>query len=283
MSTWTSPHSPPTRQIGAAGWGRVVLRLSVLIIVFAAGLTTFLSFRLVEKTFLAGKRQISPSIVKHVCRVALSVLGLPLNTQGTAFEGAGARVANHSSWLDILVLNAAGEVFFVSKADVAKWPAIGFMARVVGTVFIRRSAADAAVQRDLFEMRLTQGHRLLFFPEGTSSDGLQVLPFRSTLFAAFFAPELKDEMHIQPVSVSYTSPEGTDPRTYGWWGDMEFAPHLLGLLALGHRGRVEVRFQPALKVSDFADRKALSAACEAQVRAGHVVSPAGQSMLAERP
>ncbi len=283
MSTWTSQDSPPEYKISPVGWVRVALRLALLVLLFSIGLLIFLGFRATEVAFAKGRRKTSPFVVKTVCRLALIIVGLPLKVTGTPFEGAGACVANHSSWLDILVLNSVDRVFFVSKAEVSDWPAIGFMARVVGTVFIRRAAKDAALQRDLFEERLGAGHRLLFFPEGTSSDGLQVLPFRSTLFAAFFSPTLKDEMHIQPVSVSYAAPSGMDPRTYGWWGDMDFAPHMLGLLALGSKGHALVTFHPALRVADYPDRKALSAACEAAVRAGHVTTPAGRSKLAGQP
>ena len=83
----------------------------------------------------------------------------------------------------------------------------------------------------MFYARLLAGHKLLFFPEGTSTDGLRVLPFKSTLFAAFFEPELHHTMWIQPVSVVYYAPVGEEARFYGWWGDMEFAPHLLKTLA----------------------------------------------------
>jgi 1-acyl-sn-glycerol-3-phosphate acyltransferase len=109
----------------------------------------------------------------------------------------------------------------------------------------------------------------LFFPEGTSSDTRRVLPFKSTLFEAFFDPSLSHMAQIQPVTVIYTPPPGEPPRFYGWWGDMEFGGHLLKLLAARRHGAVEVVYHPALRVADFADRKALAAACEAAVRSVH--------------
>ena len=142
------------------------------------------------------------------------------------------------------------------------------MARATGTVFIRRKGTEARAQQALFEERLRAGHQLLFFPEGTSTDSIRILPFKSTLFAAFFTHGLDQIMYIQPVTVIYHPPTGADARAYGWWGDMSFASHLLHTLAMARQGWVEVVFHPAVAVNLFADRKALAAHCEAAVRAG---------------
>ncbi|MEM6729161.1 MAG: 1-acyl-sn-glycerol-3-phosphate acyltransferase, partial [Pseudomonadota bacterium] len=98
-------------------------------------------------------------------------------------------------------------------------------------------------------------HRLLFFPEGTSTDGLRVLPFRSTLFSAFFAEDMPRSLAIQPVTVVYTAPEGHDPRFYGWWGEMTFDGHLLKTLSAREQGSVRVIFHVPVAVADLADRK----------------------------
>jgi len=177
-------------------------------------------------------------------------------------------VANHAGWLDIFVLNAATPLYFVAKSEVSGWAGIGVLARVTGTMFVTRKPGEARAQQAAFEARLQAGHRLMFFPEGTSSDALRVLPFKPTLFAAFLAPDLRDVVQVQPVSVVYRAPRGMDARFYGWWGDMTFAPHLVQVLA-HPGGSVEVLFHPPLQVAAFADRKSLSAACEAAVRAGH--------------
>ena len=114
------------------------------------------------------------------------ILGIRLQVTGRPMAERGAVVANHASWLDIFVLNAVSRVYFVSKAEVAGWAGIGWLARATGTVFIARKGTEAKEQQALFEARLRAGHRLLFFPEGTSTDSLRVLPFKSTLFAAFY-------------------------------------------------------------------------------------------------
>ena len=183
-------------------------------------------------------------------------------------------VANHSSWLDIFALNAAQRVYFVAKSEVEHWAAIGWLARATGTVFVARKGTEAKVQQGVFEQRLRAGHQLLFFPEGTSTDATRVLPFKSTLFAAFYTHGLDHIMHIQPVTVLYHAPKGTDVRFYGWWGDMSFSRHLLTVLAAPRQGRAEIIFHPEVAVDAFADRKALAAYCERIVRAAHVLPEA---------
>ena len=123
-------------------------------------------------------------------------------------------------------------------------------------------------QITVFRDRLAAGHKLLFFPEGTSTDGQQVLPFKPALFAAFFDPSLRDTLQMQAVTVNYQAPKGADPRFYGWWGDMDFGPHLLATLAAARQGGVQVIYHPPVRVADFADRKALAKAMEKQVREG---------------
>lgn len=222
--------------------------------------------RLIEWPLSGQHRPVTPFITQAACRAALVVLGLRLRVQGKPMQMPGALVANHGSWLDIFALNAAQRGYFVAKSEVAGWPGIGWLARATGTLFIARKAQAAGAQKRTFEARLRAGHRLMFFPEGTSSDGQRVLPFKSTLFAAFFAPELREVLHIQPVSVVYTAPPGTDPRFYAWWGNMGFGPHMLMVLGAAQPGQVALTFHPPQPVAAFADRKALTKHCEAAVR-----------------
>jgi 1-acyl-sn-glycerol-3-phosphate acyltransferase len=266
--TWTSDIPPPRSTIRLRAWPRIMCRGAGLCLVILLGLALKLVLRAVERPLFGLRRPVTPWITQAVCRMVLLIMRLPLQIHGHPMHQRGAIVANHASWLDIFVLNAADRVFFVSKAEVADWPGIGWLARATGTVFIRRDRREASHQKLLFEARLRAGHRLLFFPEGTSSDAQRVLPFKSTLFAAFFVPELRDILHIQPVSVTYHAPQGADPRFYGWWGDMDFAGHLLAVLAQKRQGRVELVFHKPIAVAGMADRKEIALATEAAVRAG---------------
>jgi 1-acyl-sn-glycerol-3-phosphate acyltransferase len=269
MTSWDSNVPVVRTPITLAGWFRIVARAVPTIMLVFGGLIVLLAIRLVERPLCGLHRPVTPRITQFVCRNALRLLGIGYVVVGTPMTTGGAVVANHTSWLDILVLNAAKRIYFVSKSEVASWPAIGWLARATGTVFIERNPSRARQHTALFQARLLAGHRLLFFPEGTSTDGLQVLPFKTTLFQAFFAPELHDTLSVQPVTIVYHAPSDRDPRFYGWWGEMSFGAHLFTTLAPVKQGRVEVIYHPALAVSEFADRKALARACQESVHGGH--------------
>ncbi|MFN6925838.1 MAG: lysophospholipid acyltransferase family protein [Tabrizicola sp.] len=269
MSDWLTAPVPPAVRIGPLGWLRVLWRGSLIGSFCYGGLVILLLVRLVEWPLCGAARPVTPWITQAVCRASLFVLRLPLLVRGRPMTAPGAIVANHSSWLDILVLNAATRVYFVAKSEVSGWPGIGWLARATGTVFIARKGTEAKKQQEMFEARLQAGHRLLFFPEGTSTDSIRVLPFKSTLFQAFFSPALERTMHIQPVTVVYHAPDGMDARHYGWWGEMDFASHLLKMLATPRQGRVEVIFHPEVPVDAFENRKTLAQHCERVIRTAH--------------
>ncbi|MGB3148222.1 MAG: lysophospholipid acyltransferase family protein [Paracoccaceae bacterium] len=268
MSNWDPESRPDEVAISAVGWVIATLRGLALLLLTYGGLFLLLLVRLVEAPLFGSRRPLTPYITTLVSRSALLLLGISYTVRGTPMRHMGAVVANHSSWLDIFALNACQQVYFVSKAEVARWPVIGYLARATGTVFIARDPREARVQQALFERRIRQGHKLLFFPEGTSTDGRRVLSFKPTLFAAFFTPGLEHVMHIQPVTVAFHAPRARDPRFYGWWGDMDFFPHLILTLATPLQGAIEVIFHEPVRVDDFASRKDLSAYCEEVVRRG---------------
>lgn len=270
MTTWDPTQEPPQVRIGPGGVFLVLFRGVILVSLIFGGLGFLLLVRLVERPLHGVQRPWTPWIVQGVCAMALIVLGIRYHVEGKRMQARGAVVSNHVSWLDIFVLNARKRVYFVSKAEVARWPAIGWLARAVGTVFINRDPRQAKTQQALFEDRLLAGHRLLFFPEGTSTDGKQVLSFKSTLFEAFFSERLEHDLHIQPVTLAYHVPRGQDDRFYGWWGEMAFGPHLARVMSVGRPGAVTVKYHKPLRVDDFPHRKALAAACEEVVRSGLV-------------
>ena len=283
--TWHGVEPAPWDGPDPVGWLRVAWRAPLLGGVMLLALAVSLALRPLERRIWGLSRPVTSRITQGACRAALAILGLRLRLTGRPMEGHGAMVANHASWLDIFALNAKASVYFVSKAEVAGWPGIGWLARATGTVFIRRERREAAAQVRLMRERLAHGHRLVFFPEGTSTDGRRVLPFKATLFAAFLSSD-QPNLEIQPVSVVYRAPRGRDARFYGWWGDMEFGPHMLRMLSARRHGRIEVIYHPALRVADHPDRKALARKLEGVVRAGlksagALEQPAVQPAMAE--
>lgn len=265
--TWRDAEPPvPARPRGLRDWLRVIRRGVPAVLVLMLGVLLILPLRGIERLVHGRRRPWTGPHVQIVCRLVLACIGLSWRREGTPLRGPGAVVANHSSWLDILTLNAALPVFFVSKAEVARWPGINILTRVTDTHFVTRDPKLARAQALEFAERIRAGHRLLFFPEGTSSDGRRVLPFKPTLFQGFLADDLPAGLAIQPVSAVYHAPPGQDPRFYGWWADMDLGPHLLSILAARRHGYVTVRLHPPIPVAGN-DRKTLSAACYSAIEA----------------
>jgi 1-acyl-sn-glycerol-3-phosphate acyltransferase len=236
--------------------------------VITLGVVLMALIRFVEKPVHGAWRPWTPWITQWVCRSAFIIFGMRHDTTGEPMKRPGAVVANHVSWLDIFALNAGKRVYFVAKSELAGWPGIGLLAKMTGTVFIARDRKQAKDQQDVFKERLLAGHKLLFFPEGTSTDGMRVLPFKSTLFQAFFTLDLRPELHIQPVTVIYSAPDGQDARFYGWWGEMDFGSHLVKMLAAKRHGAVKIVYHQPVKVDNFKERKALATHVEGVVRGG---------------
>ena len=162
------------------------------------------------------------------CRV-LRAFGIRPTADGP-IPTHGLVVSNHLSYLDIVILSAVMPCFFVSKAEIARWPYFGKAARTGGTIFIdRRSRASTAeVVRQIAD-RLNLPVPVLLFPEGTSSDGSQVLGFHSSLYepaAAAAAP-------VAAAAVRYVLEDGNE-RDLCWFDDTLFLPHLWKVL--GTRG-----------------------------------------------
>ena len=219
---------------------------------------------------LAGRpvSRVGNRVVQLWAAQALPTLGLAYVARGRPMRGGGAFVANHSSWIDIVALQRAAAPFLVSKAEVRRWPGVGHIGRAIGTMFIDRRPAEAKRQEAVLLARLSRGDQMALFPEGTSTDGLRVLPFKSTLFGAFFAPGLRRGVAVQPVTIAYRPRAGLPASFYGWWGEMDFASHARDVLARSTGGVVELTFHPPLALADFPDRKALAQAADAAVRAG---------------
>jgi 1-acyl-sn-glycerol-3-phosphate acyltransferase len=266
--TWRSGTPPPEVSRGAGHWPRVVLRGTLLMLLLLAGVIATLPLRLIERPVYGAHRPWTPAITKWVCQWVFAILGMAHRIEGQPMTGPGAVVCNHVSWLDIFALNARKRVYFVSKSEVAGWPGIGALARLTGTVFIRRDRREALAQTAIFAERLGLGHRMLFFPEGSSTDGMRVLTFKSTLFEAFFNLDKAQPMQVQPVTLVYHAPADQDPRFYGWWGDMSFGGHLVQVLGAPRQGGVTVIYHAPLPVAEFSGRKALAMAAEAAVRSG---------------
>ncbi|MGB3409009.1 MAG: lysophospholipid acyltransferase family protein [Jannaschia sp.] len=264
--TWDGAPAPDPVRIGPRAVLRALRRGVPVVVVVAGGLFLLSLVRLIERPLCGLNRPVTPWITQGVCRAGLFLMGIRRVVRGTVMTGTGAVVANHVSWLDIFALNASKRIYFVSKSEVAGWPGIGLLARATGTLFIRRDPREARVQAQTMEDRLRAGHRLLFFPEGTSTDGVRLLSFKTTLFAAFFSPALSGAMQVQPVTLIYRAPPDEAAAFYGWWGEQSVTDHMLRMLVAPRHGVIEVVYHAPLRVAAFVDRKALARAAEEVVR-----------------
>ena len=174
-------------------------------------------------------------------------------------------VANHVSYLDFIVLSSVLEATFVAKAEIAGWPILGILARLQRTLFVKRLRRHVAEERDEISKRLDAGERLILFPEGTSADGVHVLPFKSALFSVAKRAPGRPSLTIQPVSLAYTQLDGIPLNRalrpqYAWYGDMSLVPHMFKMLGLG-KVTVEVNFHETVTGDMFATRKLLAEFC----------------------
>lgn len=257
-SVFRHDHTPLTRRIRAVR--RLVLILLWTLIAVA-----------VQAVCLLLPGRLWSRFARTYWRTMCWLLGIRVRLAGHEAEPGRpvVFVSNHSSWLDVPVLGGQLEVCFVSKDDVAHWPLVSTVAKLGRTIFISRQKAAIARERDLMLARLGQGDNLLLFPEGTTSDGSRVLPFRSGFFAVF---EAGIRPLVQPVSVVYDRldglPTGRASRPlFAWYGDMDMLTHFWRLAQ--HRGlRATVLLHPPIDPALYSDRKALARATWSRVADG---------------
>ncbi len=261
-----NPNARPSRSLRAARRGAAVTIWTLMSVIVQAVLL-----------LLPGRAKVG--FPRFYWATMCRLLGVRVRCIGRAARrGAAGRpvvfVSNHSSWLDILVLGGQLQGCFVSKAEVARWPIVSTVARLGRTVFVARNRATTGRERQDMQARLAQGDNLVLFPEGTSSDGSRVLPFRSAFFSLAERPAGGGGLPplIQPVSLVYDRlaylPTGRATRpVFAWYGDMSLGRHVWNLAQ--YRGlRATVLLHAPLDPCHFPDRKALAQAAWAVVADG---------------
>jgi 1-acyl-sn-glycerol-3-phosphate acyltransferase len=165
--------------------------------------------------------------LQQACRRVLRILNAEVTTRGP-IPLKGLLVSNHLSYLDILVLSATTPAVFISKSDVKRWPVFGWFAVLSGTLFVERARRSdvARLNREVARV-LDLGGLVVLFPEGTSSDGRQVLPFKSSLLE----PITRLQHPLSIACIAYGLPDGDPAEDVCYWGDMTLAPHLVNLFS----------------------------------------------------
>jgi 1-acyl-sn-glycerol-3-phosphate acyltransferase len=156
----------------------------------------------------------------------IHLLGIRLQITGKPPE-RGLLVSNHLSYLEVLVFGAALPCYLVSKAEISRWPFFGFLARAGGTIFVDRSSrASAEEVTEQIAERLKGPVPVLFFPEGTSTDGTQLLPFHSR----FYTPAVDAGVPVTAAAVRYVPDDGSPESDLCWYGKASFLSHILKAL-----------------------------------------------------
>jgi len=225
---------------------RVVTRGPVFVCLVCLCLADFL-LRACLRRFEADSR---PQVLQRWNKRLLAQIAVQVSVFGPV-PAHGLIVSNHLSYLDIMILSAVADCVFVSKNEVKWWPLVGWIAQLSGTVFVDRGRpSQTNLRQQAMQERLKAGVRVALFPEGTSTDSRELLPFRSSLFEAAVAAGSP----ITAAYLSYQLAEGDgDPVTdVCYWGDMTLVPHFIKLLTKSYV-KATVRFSDAPKL--FTDRK----------------------------
>jgi 1-acyl-sn-glycerol-3-phosphate acyltransferase len=194
--------------------------------------------------------------VFHAWSAALMpLLGVRVDWQGPVPATPFLLVSNHLSYLDIMILGSRLPATFIAKAEVARWPVVGHLCKMVDTIFVDR-ARKTDLRRVLEHARgeLDRGRGIVFFPEGTTSSGAGLLPFRASLLDL----PASLGMPVWAAAIRYQTASGDPPAqdSVCWWGEAPFSPHLWKMLGLrGIRASVRVAPQPIAA----AERKQLAA------------------------
>lgn len=239
-------------------------------------LLVFISVPMQYIVFLLPLRQKYKSVLPFLFhKITCRIFGIRIGMQGTCVRGAQTLfLSNHISYLDIVALGSVIPASFIAKKEVDSWPLINILARLQPTAFIERRRTAIKKEGAGITQRLARGESFIIFPEGTSSDGRQVWPFKSSLFALAAGQKLV----LQPVTISVLSVDGQSPAAqnireiYAWhlYMDAPLADHLWAF-AKTSGAVLHITFHPALESSAFSDRKELASMCHSVVSSGLIV------------
>jgi 1-acyl-sn-glycerol-3-phosphate acyltransferase len=220
-------------------------------------------------TWALRARRFTRTIMQQSFRIGAAAIGIRVKVVG---QPADARpsiiVSNHFSYLDLFVLGSIVPVAFTPKREIRSWPVLGFMCRASGCLFIDRRTSQTLENKKHLEEALKAGDIISLFPEGTTNEGTQLLPFKSS----FFSLALETGIPVQPVSIFYTKFNGravtpADYPSIGWYGDALFFPHLVRFLKQESLDAT-LMFHAPVNPSQFASRKELALYCRDIIEKG---------------
>jgi lyso-ornithine lipid O-acyltransferase len=241
-------------------WRKHPLRITIRLLwlggeLFLAALTYVLRCGFCSKETIQTSRA---AWMQHCAQRLLKIFGTEVRVSGS-FPENGLLVSNHLSYLDVLVLGSLHPAVFVAKRDVKSWPVFGWLASLAGTVFINRERrAHVGEITDEIQALLNAGVLVILFPEGTSSDGKTVLPFKSSLLE----PAARQTHPLAVSLIQYELADGDVTEEVCYWRDMVFFPHVINLLGK-RRVQAFVRFKQLPECRS--DRKELARQLHAEI------------------
>ena len=231
------------------------MRLTLRIAAIFAGLIVYLPLHYLWKLF-GRKSPWPPRFLAWVGRSA----GMRTRIVGTPLRSHVLFLANHLSWLDIMLIAGASGAAFVAKDEIARWPVIGWLSSLNNTIFIARTDRRAVRgQADTLRAALATGQPVALFPEGTTDGGAEVLPFRASLVSSVFPP-LAD-VKVQPVAIDY----GPAANDIAWIGKEPAATNAKRVLSRRGTTPVTIHFLEPIDPAAVPDRKVLAERSRAQI------------------
>jgi 1-acyl-sn-glycerol-3-phosphate acyltransferase len=241
---------------------RAVSRFLTIVTLIALYLAGACIIRVVWKESSSGRHKVL-ALMQTLSQWALRFLGFKVKRSGCldhlVSDAPSLIVSNHLSWLDILVIASIRPTVFVTSVEIRDSGFLGMVCKLAGCHFVeRRSRSNIGVEVEKMAETLREGFAVGLFPEGTTSNGAAVLPFKVSLFDAAIAAGVP----VQPVCLNYLTIDGRSVdiesgRRLFWYGDMEFLPHLWALMFVDHV-EVEVTVLDPVAIDHGVDRKALA-------------------------
>lgn len=238
------------------GWILAPIRLVLLFVHIVIGLSLTLTI------FRVLSWPVRQRIIQKWSWLLVKILGVRINVVSAPVRMPmrGLLVSNHTSWIDIFVTNAIQPVRFIAKSDVKKWPVLGTLVTSVGTLYVERGNRHLISQTNKeITDAAGKGDLIGLYPEGTTTDGTYLLPFKSNLFQ----PAIDSGLHVYPLAVSY-SKGGKPSQLASYVGDTSLFGSFwqlassIGLTANLH-------YCPIIPAAQYADRTALTKATEEAV------------------
>ena len=236
----------------------IFLRLIIFLLLTLA----LLPFQFIIVFFIKNYAYIIPYFYHKIC---LRIFGIKIKTFGkVSINSPILLISNHASYLDIIILGSLFKTSFIAKKEISKWPLLGILAKLQNTIFIDRRVSSLKNQENKIIKHLNEKKNLVIFPEGTSSDGNRVLPFKSSLFN-IFEKNLNSKILVQTITIVYKKINGIpmnriERKNITWHSNMDLIPNIFNVLKKLSI-EVEVIFNDEFLPSKEYDRKKLALHC----------------------